>query len=565
MADIGEINLIQQKETISESQLCNEEDEFDRIESDGISSHPKCRGCKKRLKKCVRDRSRNCSLCGDLFCYQCTVYRRKLSQKLEFSTTKVTKTVGVECSIRLVPDDVFGTLHSVCCNCFTESETDVCTGAFRDLIGDFECFRQRKFEAEDAKAKEGSLCCSMYTYSTFKRRAVVKEIDRLTQGFVESSGLAKELFAEVIVPKWQKSAKWIDSSDVSHCYHCEKPFKLSSKKINCRVGGQVFCSQCSKDEMLIYLEETDGEPKWGINGKVGPTRTDLVRYEMYKICTICSDTLHTIFHENVAIESWLQTNSSMESISKLQRNIKALQNKVDKWLPDYIQAVEALDGSDVSKMSCSDKKKLAKLHFDLIYTQSLIKERRYEFQKLQPQTSSQKIILKNVQRGVQNTYEEHKCLMECTCKLLSGDVIDELRKVQKSTSRKSMEQVSADVYQMAADVAEHTVHLNLDDSIVDEAEMILLAINEEFLKGYPWKENYEAMMKIRRITFQIESSSQMSQEKVQHTIAGHCSTIAHKCCLQLEANTLEQEFKLTKHSLKNAWIKFEFMFSESHQ
>ena len=58
------------------------------------------------------------------------------------------------------------------------------------------------------------------------------------------------------------------------------------------------------------------------------------------------------------------------------------------------------------------------------------------------------------------------------------------------------------------------------------------------------------MMKIRRMTFQIESSGQMSQEKVQHTIAG--TSLFHKCCLQLEANTLEQEFKLMKNSLKNA-------------
>ena len=74
--------------------------------------------------------------------------------------------------------------------------------------------------------------------------------------------------------------------------------------------------------------------------------------------------------------------------------------------------------------------------------------------------------------------------MEHTCELLSGDMIAELYKIQKLASRKSMEQVSADVYQMAADIVEHRDHFNLNDSIPDEVEKILLPINEEFLKGY---------------------------------------------------------------------------------
>ena len=557
-----EADFVQMEDSpTDDSQIYNQDSEWDRIESDSVFVKKCPGGCKKRLTKDVRDRSRNCSLCGDQFCYECTIYRRKLSETHKFSTTKHKKP-KVQLSVRLVPDDVLGTLHNVCYKCYNKSETEIPIGGFRDLLGDFERFRRGKFEAEDAKARDGSLCCRMYAYSTFKRRAVVKEIQRLTQGFVKSSGLVKELISEMKIPKWQKSAKWIESSSVQHCYHCEKPFKLSSNKINCRVGGQVFCTICSQDEMIVYLEETDGEPKWGINGKVGPQSTDLARFELFKICTICSDTLHTIYCENVAFESTLlQTSSFMDSISKLQRSIATLQDKVDRWLPDYVQALEALDGGNIGKMSSAEKKKLAKLHFDVTHTQSVIKETRYGFRKLQPQTSTQKEILQNAQRGVQEIYEKHKLQMEHTCEQLSGDMIAELYEVQKLASRKSMEQVSADVYQMAADVVEHRDRFNLNDSIPDEVEKILLPINEEFLKGYPWKQNYEVMMMIRRKSFQIENSNQtvVIPENVQRMIAGHCSTIVQKCCLQLEASTLETEFRDTKNSLKNAWLKFESM------
>ena len=420
-----------------DSQVCDEE--WDRIESDGVSVKKCPGGCKRKLTKDVRDRSRNCSLCGDLFCYECTIYRRKLSETHKFSTMKHKKP-HVQLSVRLVPDDVLGTLHNVCYKCYSKSETEIPIGGFRDLTGDFERFRREKFEVEDAKAKEGLLCCRMYAYSTFKRRAVVKEIQRLTQGFVKSSGFVKELASEVKIPKWQKSAKWIESSSVHHCYHCETPIKKTSNKINCRVGGQVVCTKCSQDEMIVYLKEKDGEPKWGINGKVGPQSKDLARFELFKICTICSDTLHTIYCENIAFESaLLQTSSFMDSISKLQRSIAMLQDKVDRWLPDYIQALEALDGGNIGKMSSAAKKKLAKLHFDVTNAQSVITETRYGFQKLQPQTSTQKKMLQNAQRGVQKIYEEHKHQMEHTRELLSENMIAELYEVQKLSSRKSME------------------------------------------------------------------------------------------------------------------------------
>jgi hypothetical protein len=565
MEDTKEPDFIPQEKastTADNSQVCDD-DKRDRIESDSIKFlYPKCPGgCKKSLTKDVCKRSRNCNLCGNLFCYDCTIYRRKLSQVIKFSTKKLEKS-RIQFDIKLIPDDVLGTLHSVCCKCY-ESETEIPIG--RDLMGDFAHFRRGKFEAEDTKAKEGSLCCRKYAYSTFKRRVVIKEVERLTQGFVESSsGFISELVSEVKIPKWQKFSNWVESGGVHHCYHCEKPFKkVLSTKVNCRIGGQVFCTECSKDEMILYLEEKGGEPKWGINGKVGPQSKDLARFELCKICSICSDTLHTIFCKNTALESELLKSSCfMDSIFQLQRSMATLQDKVDKWLPDYIQALEALDGGNVGKMNRDDKLKLAKLHFDVTHAQSLAEKMCHGFQKLQPQTLLPKKMLKNAQMGVQKNYEEHNYQMMYTRDLLSGEMIDELHEVQKLASRRSMERVSADVYQMAADVVEHRDRYNLDDIIPDEADNILLLIDEEFLKGYPWKENYESMMKIRRKSFQIESGSQtaaVTPENVQRMIAGHCSRVARNCYLQLETNTLEKEYRGTKNSLKNAWIKFESM------
>ena len=558
------------KEYISEKELTNDdsqesnESKWDRIESDSVLD-PKCPGgCKTRLTKDVRERSRSCGLCGDLFCYKCTIYRRKLSKVFKFSPDhEKPKKKHLQLSIKLVPDDVFGTLHNVCSKCH-KSEAEIPIYGFRDLMDDFQCFRLGKLGTEDAKEREGSLCCRKYAYSTSKRQAIVKEVERLTQGFVKNSSFVKELASEMKVPKWHKSAKWVDASSVHHCYHCEKTFKMSSTKVNCRIGGQVVCKKCSQDDMIIYLEETDGEPKWGINGKVGPQSKDQVaRFELYKICTICSDTLHSIYCENEGFESeseQLKAKSFMDSVSQLQQSMATLQGKVDKWLPDYIQALEALDGGSVDKMTRDDRIKLAKLYYDITHTQSVVKEMCYGFHKLQPQTQSQKSILKNAKMGIENIYNEHKHQMECPCELLSREMIEELHEVQKLASRKSMERVSADVYQMAADVVEHRDRYDLDDSLPDEAEKILFSINEEFLKGYLWNENYESMMMIRRKSFQIESrvgnQTALTLKDVQCMIASHCYTVVQECCSQLEANTLETEYRDTKNSFKIASEKF---------
>ena len=452
------------------------------------------------------------------------------------------------------------------CKCF-KSEIEVSAGGFRDLMDDFGHFRQEKFEAEEARVKEDPLCCSKYAYSAYKRREVAKEIDRLMDGFAGNSGFLKEFVAQVKIPNWQKSAKWIDSSDVNHCYHCEKPFTLPNRKINCRIGGQVFCTKCSEDKMVVYLEEKNGEPKWGINGKIGVQTTDLARFEMYRICAICSDDLRTIFFENAVFESLLQSSAFLDGVCQIQQIVIKLQEKVEKWLPDYLQAVEALNAISTSKMSKEvvkeiDQKKLAKLHFDLINAQSIIEERHYNnLQKLQPQTATQERILKNVLVGIHTCFEEHKCQMDKSHRLLFRDVIEELGKVQKVSSQQSMEQVYVDVRQMEADVSENTKRFNLDGSILEHTEKILLAIKEEFLTDNAWEKDYEAMMKIRRKTFQPRISEfghhdVMTPDMVQCMITGYCSTTAHKCCSQLEANTLEQEFEKTKHNLNNAWMKF---------
>ena len=550
---------IRWKEASGDCQLkCDDSDTSadsdSRIESDGFLSHPKCGTCRKKLPKSVLDpRCRTCSMCGELFCYQCTVYRRKLSRASFAMPDNRHRRGKAHLSSRVIPDDVFGSLYSVCQPCYV-NEGQVTTGVIRDLMEDFRFIRRGNLEAEGGKAKEDSLCCRLNTASPFKRQAVVKEIDRLVKGFTENPGFIREIISEISIPNWQKSANWMDSSDVSHCFHCKTTFKYQSTKTNCRIGGQVFCTKCSQDEMVVYLEKKDGKPMWGVNRKCGAKTTELARYELYKVCTVCSENLQAIFYESNAFEVDPQVSSFMDSMSKIQQSLVQLQEKVAGWLPDYIQGVESLYST--TKMSNADKKKLAKLHFDLTSTQSVIKERQCSLQKLQPHTPKQKILLKHAQKGIKTCFDNDTRQMADTRELLTEDVIDELSEVQKMSSRTSMEKVTADVYQMVADASEYRKRLNLYTKILDEAEKILSPLKEEFLRTYPWKENYEAMMLVRRETFRITDSDRMTRETVQGMLATHCSIIAHKCCLHLEANTLEHEFKKTKNCLKNACVHF---------
>ena len=487
-----------------------------------------CSDCNERFK--AKLKPRNCSMCGDVFCKRCTTYRRKLSR------------------VSATPDDLFGSLHNVCGKCFNTEV--VVPGSHRDLMSEFS---REKIEADVAKAKE-MLCCSVYTRS--KRKAMLKEIDRLTKGFIASVGS----FSLSRVSDSQKSENWVEPRNANKCYECKKALTFDLFKNHCAIGGQVFCAQCIKDDLLICQDE-EGEPRWWINGKDhGQNGMRPVRFEIYKICSSCSHDLETILADNIVMS---RKSTFMDRINELEQSILKMQRNVDKWLPEYQQEVEAVD-LDMRKIKKVDKK-LTRLNLNLSNTLYAINTKINQLLMLhrqpEPPFKDQELkVLKNVLTGTQLSYQEHFRQFHCTEPQLTKHLsMEDQCTIQAKSSQGSMMFVYANISKLVADLAEY----NLDSVFLNDARKIELSIAEE-LKSWPvrmsWKQHFKTMEDKPSgivVCQMLKTSDSANVDCVKYVAICQCSTIMQACLSRLKDETLDVEFEQIKKSLKQAQERLE--------
>ena len=144
-----------------------------------------------------------------------------------------------------------------------------------------------------------------------KRERVRREKDRLVTGFTASSepgsnwmkslisvpSWQKSAASLVSIPSWQKSTDWVDPSHCHDCFRCNVSFKMTfrnfmAKKINCCICGQVYCSECTKNEMIIYLlNSRSTTAQWAINGKTGTPATTPYSCVLLPVCMTCDQEL----------------------------------------------------------------------------------------------------------------------------------------------------------------------------------------------------------------------------------------------------------------------------------
>ena len=492
-----------------------------------------CSDCNERFK--AKLKPRNCSMCGDVFCKRCTTYRRKLSR------------------VSATPDDLFGSLHNVCGKCFNTEV--VVPGSHRDLMSEFS---REKIEADVAKAKE-MLCCSVYTRS--KRKAMLKEIDRLTKGFVASVGLFS--LSRSRVYDWQKSGNWVESCNANKCYECKKTLTFKLFKSHCAIGGQVFCAQCIKDDLLICQDE-EGEPRWWINGKDhGQNGMRPVRFEIYKICSSCSQDLEIILADNIVMSS--QKSAFMDRICQLEESILKMQKNVDKWLPEFQQEVEAVN-LDMRSIKEVDRK-LTRLSLNLSDMLSAIDIKIGHLLKLhqqpEPPFKDQELkVLKNVLTGTQLSYQEHLHQFHYPKKQLARYLsMEDQRKIQTRSSQESMMFVHANISELVAGLEKYTKHYNLDNVFLEDARKIELSIREE-LKSWPvwtsWEQHFKVMEdKPSGIVVCQMLKTSTNVDSVKYVVICQCSTIMQTCFSRLEDETLKLEFEQIKKNLKQAQERLE--------
>ena len=513
----------------------------------------KCASSSCRRRFTWKDRRRNCCMCGEVFCRPCSKFQRKLSSNAE--------------------PDPLGTRHCVCKACF-----DQCP-AFCAETSLFRCFEHyrtaHKKKLERKEMVEKQIPLPQRETSRCKRVTVREEADRLTEGFHCRNGLVQNLF-DIRIPDWQKSSHWRPSAQASYCSHCKKQFKFTNRKIHCRICGQVFCTDCTKGEIILY---TEGEmAKWAINGKSGGPKSPPERFELLPICPDCSTELEAILVEDLTTEPEAKVISFLDQLVPVQKELMELQEKIEMWLPRYQKIVDAMDIEDKSPQAVGGRhpiRELSKAQSDLsdVFSQFAIKSQELKGLQRQARTDTQQKLLQHIMVGTYQFYSENMYLFRGYRDHLADYIPPgSLDEIQSHVNLQSMERVHVLLQQIMYEALNLQKHFGFGDDFLQYYVAPIESIEEEFKvflekKGESWEEHEHCVSEFvksemhsnRRI--KIDASLPCGQTRsvtyVKSRVASECLRMVHSCSRELSAKTNEKEFLKTKDSLLEASCKLD--------
>ncbi len=526
------------------------------VEKAGKCANPHC-----RRRFTWKDRRSNCCMCGEVFCRACVNFRRKLSSNAE--------------------PDPLGTSHHVCGMCFDLSTAQ---GAQRDRGKEFKGFRSahlKTLKHQDEVEKQVPLY--QREKSRRKRVAVREEADRLTEGYQKRNGLVRNLLSEVRIPDWQKSPNWRPSSQASHCFHCMKQFRMTNRKIHCRICGQVFCSDCTKDEILLYMD--GGEPesaRWAINGKSGGPAVHPQHFELQPICPHCSKELEDILVEDVTTMPDPEVVSFLDQLVPVQKELLVLQDKVETWLPKYQMIVDSMDIEDNSPQSVGGRhplRELAKAQCDLsdVFSQLAVKSQSLRGLQAQAKTETQQKLLKHIMIATYHFYSENMYLFRCSRDHLADLVpLDSISEIQSFLDQQSMERVHVLLQQIMFEALNLQRRFGFDDEFVEVYIQPIEAIEEEFRaflekKGEGWDEHLRWVQDFVQLEMKSNPKIKIDNSVPRHQTTGAAyvkyrvvqkgSSVAHSCSRELSAKTSDRQFVRSKKSLLQTVSKLDELLS----
>ncbi len=520
-----------------------------------ISSASKCADpkCRKRFTSLLH-RRRNCSMCGEVFCRGCTIYRRKISANAK--------------------PDPLGTFFNVCkCCYYLESDYGMST----DLFKEFSEHRSAMFGLKNAAVNtdlRNPLCGQKL--SALKCILLKLEVQKLSEGYKANTGLLRGILSEVKVPAWQKLPQWVDSRKASGCFNCGHTFGLLSgklKKLNCRVGGQVFCSDCCKDEIVLYCE--DEEIKWAINGKQGGPSVTPSSYMLLPICCHCSHDLQAIVPEQVPSSS--QCTSYLQTLHLRRQKLSKLEEKIETALPEYMKVVDALDVTNNSPRSISGRNPLqilVKVQTDLSDVFSSLAVQSQSLKHLKPETETEKKLHRNVTIGTYRYYSENmfqfRLFKNRLCELIPTDHLEE---IQQSVSQRSMERVHVYLQQLMFELLDLKKRYYFNDDFFEPIMDTIRSMEEElrpFLeyRNESWEKHAKCSLDFVRCELEAGhraltlDAKLNDQALVRCIVIGQISSRLHECYRELQAKTIDREFLKTKQSVHDAFVTIDNLLAQ---
>ena len=504
--------------------------------------------CRKPFTS-VLGRRRNCAMCGLVFCRNCTNYSRRLSTNAQ--------------------PDPLGQFHSVCQVCFNFHNA---FSGSRDHMREFRTLRQARLDliSSNESVQDGLSLCSRRS-TDGKQARMRREVKRLVEGYRANPGKIKELVGEMVVPEWQKSSDWVVSKDVQRCHNCGANFGLTKRKIHCRVGGQVFCSNCVADELILYIGDT-GDVKWALNGKDGGPTKAPEKYRLLFVCSNCSSELQGMIVQQMTAPP---PSVFLDSLDTLHTQLSKLQAKIETHLPSYKQLVDSMDAANCSPNHVKDRhpmRKLIKAHADLSDAFSSLAVESQRLKLLKPKSLIQEKLLRNVMMGMYRSYSDNMYSFRNLKNHLSELVpMETLTMIQEMLSQQSMERIHVVIQQLTLEALNFEHLYKFDNNFFTPIIAITKHMDLEFKefverRGECWESHNKVILMFieeelksnrRRIKIDGEVLRYRQPHVIHYLVVSQCSSLIHECYRELQAKTIDREFRLVKDSLYDACEKLD--------
>ncbi len=509
----------------------------------------KCADNKCRILFKPAIKKRNCAMCGKVFCFHCTNYRRRLSANAQ--------------------PDPLGQFFSVCRVCFNYSDE---FGGQRDRMREFQEIRRgRAARIKVGEQEEDKLSICQRRDTPTLRKLISGEAQRLVVGYEANAGMMKGLVGEMVIPDWQKSSTWVESKGASVCSNCGEGLNMMRRKYRCRIGGQVFCAKCVNDDLLLYFDDA-GKVKWALNGKDGGPTKEPVKFRLLTICHKCSSVLHATLMDDLCA---VPPPVFLDKLKSLHTNLSTMQSKIDASLPTYMHLVECMEMSDDSPSHVAERhplRKLIKAQTDLSDAFSSLAVESQKLKQLKPSTRTQQKLLKCVMMGTYRFYSDSMFSFRNLKNHLAEIVpMETLGDIQATVSLQAIERVEVLIQQLVLEALALEGQFKFDCDFFGYIIDITNSMDKEFKdfvisRQEDWDEHHAFVMEFiekeikehRRLIKINESVRKLKKPWViHHLVVSQCSSIIHECYRDLQAKTIDREFKGVKLKLQTACLKLD--------
>ena len=447
--------------------------------------------------------------------------------------------------------------------CSTRGTSDM--GAVHDLMSEFVKHRDiNKVEQKESKAGADSRnpLCAQKT-SRVKHSAMLTEVRTLMNRYRDNYGRMRGWLSKLHVqahPAWKKLPQWVEPSKVSHCFKCERRFRSQLQKINCRVGGQVFCSECCADCLVIYTVD-EGDIMWGVNGKPSGPSTKPRNYSLLPVCSSCSQDLQDIAVD-AANCSISQSTKFLEQLHCIHQTLSMLEVNVDVVFPKYLHLVDALSMDENSPNAIDQQNPfqyLARAQADLTDAFSVLATQFQKLKNLKPSSATEEILQSNV---VQRTskFLSQKSKFQIAKNRLSAIVpAEDLEKIQKDVCEQIIEQLYIYLKKLTFELSCLTQTCGFEDDISEPLQPIISSIEEEEPSVIKHKEVVYKTRGTGEGSFQIISIDPQAtdQHAVRYIVISQISSSLREHYEQLLEKTIGREYLGIKEHLSRVFFEME--------